>query len=117
MTRQGKKTRFSRRRKLLQNKPLENKNSEISDQSETLKTAITPHSKTREEKSDDDSSDDSKNVGSKVDTKELTTIVIDIVEWYMRPTSQIVLKDSSVSDLTLSTVASEAEIQRNCQKG
>ena len=62
-------TRFSRRKKLLQNKPLEDKNSERYKQSETLKTVITPHLKTREEKRDDDSSDDSKKVGSKVDKK------------------------------------------------
>ena len=83
-----------------------------------MKTAVTPHLKTREEKSDNDSSDDSKKVGPKVDTKELTTIVIDIVERYMRPTSKIVLKDSSASDITPNTAAleAEAEIQRKRQK-
>ena len=45
--------------------------------------------------------------------------MIDFMEWYMRPTSKIVLKESSVSDLIPSTAASEAEseIQRKCQKG
>ena len=50
MKRQGKETRFSRRRKLLQNKPLGDKNSETDKQSETLTTVVTPHSKTREKK-------------------------------------------------------------------
>ena len=119
MKHQGKETRFSRSKKLLKNTPLEDKNSKTSDKSETLKTVVTPHSKTREEKSDGNSSDDSKKVGSKVDIKELTTIVIDIVERYTRPTSKIVLKDSSASDITPNTAALEvkAEIQRKCQKG
>ena len=115
MKHQGRETGFSRK-KLLQNKPLEYKNSKTSDQSETFKAVVTPHWKARKEKSDDHSRDDSKEVGSKVDPKELTTIVIDIVELYMRPASKIVLKDSSASDLTSSTAASEAEleIQRKC---
>ena len=40
---------------------------------------------------------------NKVDTKELTSIVIVIVERYMSPTSKIVLKESSANDLTQST--------------
>ena len=48
MKRQGKETKFSTRRKLLENKPLEDKNIETSDQSETLKTVVTPHLKPRE---------------------------------------------------------------------
>ena len=41
------------------------------------------------------------------------------MEQYMRPTSKIVLKRSLASDLTPSTVASEAEseIKRKFQKG
>ena len=114
MKRQGKETRFPRRKKLLQNKPLEDKNSKTSDQSETLKTVVTPHSKTREEKSDDDITKDSEKVGSKVDKKKLTTFMTDFIEWYVRPASKLVLKSSTTSDLTPSTAASEAEakIQR-----
>ena len=63
MKRQGTETRFSWRKKLLQNKPLEDENPKTSDQSETLKTVVMPHSKTRKEKSDDDSTEDSKKVG------------------------------------------------------
>ena len=68
-------------------------------------------------KSEGGSTEDSKKVGLKVDAKKLTTIVIDIVERYMRPTSKIVLKESSVSDLSLSTAAPEAESNMKCQKG
>ena len=68
---------------------------------------------TREEKCGDDSSDDIKKVGSKVDKKELRTFMTDFMERYMRPTSKIVLKSSSASDLAPSTAVSEAEPENN----
>ena len=52
MERQGKETRFSRRKKLLENKALEDKNSKTDEQSETLKTVVTHQSDTPEEKCD-----------------------------------------------------------------
>ena len=82
-----------------------------------MKTVVTPRLETREFVFDDNSSDGSKKVGSKVDKKELTTFMIDFMERYMRPTSKIVFKGSSASDLTLSTTVSESEIKRKFQKG
>ena len=102
------KKQILKKKNLLQNKPLEDENTKTSDQGETLKTVVTPHSKTRKEKSDDNSTEDSKKVGSKVDKKELTTFMTEFMERYMRPTSKIVLVDSSASDLTPSTAALEA---------
>ena len=60
---------------------------------------------------DDDSTEDSTKVGLKVYKKELTTIVIDIMERYMKPASKIVLKEFSAGDLAQSTAASEAELK------
>ena len=70
-------------------------------------------------KCDDNSSIDSKKVGLRVDKKELTTFMVDFMEQYMRPTSKIVLKGSSASDLAPGTAALEAEpeTKRKCQKG
>ena len=84
-----------------------------------MKTIVTHQLETVEEKCDDNSSDDSNKVGLMVDKKELTTFMVGFMEQYMRPTSKIVLKRSSTSDLTLGTAASEAEseIKRKCQKG
>ena len=71
------------------------------------------------EKCDDNNSEDSKEVGSRVDKKELTTSMVNFMERYMRPTSKIVLKWPSASDLTPGTGGPEAEseIKRKCQKG
>ena len=70
------------------------------------------------EKCDDNNSEDSKEVGSRVDKKEWTTFMVDFMEWCMRPTSKIVLKGLSASDLTPCTAASEAEseILKNVRK-
>ena len=72
MERQGKETRQSRGRKLLQNKQIEDKNSRTDELNETLKTIVTHQLETLEEKCDDDCSDGSKKVGSRVDKKALT---------------------------------------------
>ena len=48
MERQGKETRLSKRKKLLQNKQIEDKNSETDERSETLKTIVTDQSEPRE---------------------------------------------------------------------
>ena len=84
-----------------------------------MKTIITHQLNFREEKYDDNRSDDSKMVGLRVDKKELTTLMVDFMEGYMRPTSKIVLKWPSASDLTPGTGGPEAEseIKRKCQKG
>ena len=98
---------------------MQDENSETDERSEILKIIVTHQLGTREEKCGDNSSNDSKMVGSKVDKKELMTFMIDFMERYMRPTSKIVLKGLSASDLTPSTAALEAEseIKRKCQNG
>ena len=73
-----------------------------------MKTIVKHQSETHEIKCNDNSSDDNKKV-----------VMVDFMERHMRPTSNIVLKGSSASDLTPGTAASEAvsEIKIKFQKG
>ena len=76
MERQGKETRLSKRRKLLQNKQLVDENRETDEQSETLAMMVTHQSDTSRENCDGDSSEDNEKVGSRIDKKELTAFQV-----------------------------------------
>ena len=65
------------------------------------------------------SSEDNKKVSSGEHKIELKKMMIDFMEQYTRPTSKIVAKESSASDvLALGTAASkaESEIKRKCRR-